>query len=82
MPLPYPDPSEVSERSSLLPVSPSLPLKKANIVDTILSMNMAQPDASWSLCLAPTKKNGRVEPEEELEMREGTGLMRGVASPC
>ena len=33
MPLPYPDPSEASERSSSLQVSPSLPLKKADIVD-------------------------------------------------
>ena len=37
---------------------------------------------SHTLCLAPTKKNGRVEPAEESEMREGTGLMRVGASPC
>ena len=30
----------------------------------------------------PAKKNGGVEPAEELEMREGTGLMREEAFPC
>ena len=30
----------------------------------------------------PAKKNGGVEPAEELEMREGTGLMRAGVSPC
>ena len=64
MPLPYPDPSEASERSSSLPVSLLLLLKKANIVDAVLSMNTDQPNASWSLCLAPTKKNGRAKLEE------------------
>ena len=44
-------------------------------------MNTESPDASWNLCLAPAKKYGRAKPEEELEMREGTGLRRGGASP-
>ena len=35
----------------------------------------------WSLSLALIKKNGRFKLEEELEMREGTGLRRGGASP-
>ena len=30
----------------------------------------------------PAKKNGGVELAEELEMREGIGLMRKVVSPC
>ena len=82
VPLPYPDPSEASERSSLLLVSPLLLPRKTDITDNALSMNMAWPDVLWNLCLAPAKKNGGVEPEEELEMREGIGLRRGVASPC
>ena len=45
-------------------------------------MYMESPTLSWSLCLAPTKKNGRAEPAEELEMREGIGPMREEASPC
>ena len=34
------------------------------------SMYMECPDLSWNLCLAPTKKNSRVDPLEESEMRE------------
>ena len=45
-------------------------------------MYKERPDLSWSLYLAPAKKNGGVELEEGLEMREGTGLRRGGASPC
>ena len=37
---------------------------------------------SWSLCLAPAKKNDEDELVEESEMREGIGLMREEASPC
>ena len=81
-PLPYPDPSETSERSSSLPASLSSLLKKDKITPDALSMNTERPGLSWNLNLAPTKKNGRVEPEEELEMREGIGLMRGAVSPC
>ena len=44
--------------------------------------SMDLPNASWNLSLAPTKKNGGAEPEEELEMREGIGLRKGAASPC
>ena len=40
-----------------------------------------RPNASWSLCLAPAKKYTGAKPEEESEMREGTGLRRGGASP-
>ena len=36
----------------------------------------------FGICLAPTKKNGGVKPEEELEIREGMELMRGAESPC
>ena len=43
-------------------------------------INTKRPSLSWNLYLAPTKKNSGVEPEEELEMREGIGLMRGAAS--
>ena len=82
LPLPNPDPSEASERSSLLPTSLLSPLRKADIVDTVSSMNMEQPDASWNLCLAPAKKNSKAELEEELEMREGMGLKLGAESPC
>ena len=45
-------------------------------------MYMERPSLSWNLYLAPAKKNGGVELEEELEMREGTRLMRGAVSPC
>ena len=41
-----------------------------------------RPDLSWNLCLAPAKKYGGVEPVEESEMREGTGLRREEVSPC
>ena len=81
-PLPYPDPSEATETSSLLPTSLSSPLKKDNIKPDALSMYTERFSLSWNLCLAPVKKNGEVEPAEESEMREGTGLMRGVASLC
>ena len=81
-PLPYPDPSEASEMSSLLPTSLlSLPKKDDN-EPVALSMYTERPDLSWNLCLVPTKKNGGVEPVEESEMREGTGLMMERASPC
>ena len=81
-PLPYPDPSEASEMSSLFPTSLSSPPKKDNNEPVASSMYTERPDLSWSLCLAPAKKNGRVKPAEESEMREGTGLMREEASPC
>ena len=81
-PLPYPDPSEASERSSLPPTSPLSLLKKDDIKPDALSMYMESPDLSWSLCLVPAKKNNGVEPVEESEMREGTGLMMEGASPC
>ena len=58
------------------------PPKKDDIKPNASSIYTERPDLSWSLCLAPAKKNGRVEREEELEMREGTGLRRGGASPC
>ena len=80
VPLPYPDPSEASERFSSLPVSLFSPPKKDDTKPATLSMNMERPDVSWNLCLAPAKYGG-AEPEEELEMREGTGLRRGAASP-
>ena len=81
-PLPCPDPSEASETFSSLPTSLSLPPKKDDIELVASSMNMERPDLSWSLDLAPAKKNGGVEPAEELEMREGIGLMTEGASPC
>ena len=81
-PLPCPDPSEASERSSLPPTSLLLLPKKDNIEPATLSMYMERPNSSWNLCLAPTKKNSRFEPEEEEEMKEGTGLMMGAVSPC
>ena len=81
-PLPYPDPSEASETSSLLPTFLSSPPKKDDIEPDTLSMYTESSNLSWSLCLAPAKKNGGVELEEELEMREGTGLRKGGASPC
>ena len=81
-PLPYPDSSEASETSSLVPTSLSSPPKKDDIEPDASSMYTERPSLSWALCLAPTKKNSRVESVEELEMREGTGLMRGAVSPC
>ena len=81
-PLPYPDPSEASETSSLLPTSLSSPLKKDDNEPNASSMYTERPNLSWNLCLVSAKKNGGVEPAEELEMREGTGLMREEASPC
>ena len=81
-PLPYPDPSEASETSSSLLTSLSSPPKKDDNELDASSMYTERPDLSWNLCLAPTKKNGGVEPAEESEMREGTGLMREGASPC
>ena len=81
-PLPYPDPSEASETSSLLPTSLSSPPKKDNSEPVTSSMYTERPDLSWNLCLAPAKKYGGVEPAEESEMREGTGLRREEASPC
>ena len=81
-PLPYPDPSEASEMSSLLPTSLLSPPKKDNNEPIALSMYMERPNLSWNLCLAPAKKNSRVELAEESEMREETGLMMEGASPC
>ena len=80
-PLPSPDPSEASKRSSSLPASLSSPLKKDNSEPVASSMYTESPDLSWSLCLVPAKKNSGVNPAEESEMREGTGLMREEASP-
>ena len=81
-PLPCPDPSEASERSSSLPASLSSPLKKDDIEPDALLMYTKRPGLSWNLCIAPAKKNGGVKPAEELEMREGIGLMKEEASPC
>ena len=78
-PLPYPDPSEASEMSSSLLASLSSLLKKDDNEPVASSMYTERPNPSWSLCLAPTKKNGGVKPAEESEMREGTGLVRGAA---
>ena len=81
-PLPCPDPSEASETSSSLLTSLlSLPKKDDNELNAS-SMYTERPDPSWNLCLAPAKKYGGVEPAEESEMREGTGLRREEASPC
>ena len=80
-PLLYPDPSEASERSSLLLTSLSLLLKKDNTKPTVLSMYMESPTDVWSLSLAPAKKNGGFKLEEKSEMREGTGLRKGLVSP-
>ena len=81
-PLPYPDPSEASERSSLPPTSLSSPPKKDDIKPGALSMYTESPALSWNLDLAPAKKNGGVELAEELEIREGIGLMTEGVSPC
>ena len=81
-PLPCPDPSEASETSSSLLTSLSSPPKKDDNELVASSMYTERPDLSWNLCLAPTKKYGGVEPAEESEMREGTGLRREEASPC
>ena len=81
-PLPHPDPSEASGTSSSLPTSLSSPPKKDDIEPVASSMYTERPDLSWNLCLAPAKKYGGVEPAEESEMREGTGLRKGEASPC
>ena len=81
-PLPYPDPSEASETSSSLLTSLlSLP-KKDDIEPCASLMYTERPDLSWNLYLALAKKNGGVDPAEELEMRKGIGLMREEASPC
>ena len=81
-PLPYPDPSEASEIPSLLPASLLSPPKKDDTKPNASSMNTERPDFSWNLCLALAKEYGGVNLEEELKMREGTGLRRGGASPC
>ena len=81
-PLPYPDPSEASEMSSSLLTSLLSPPKKDDIEPCASSMYMERPDLSWNLCLAPAKKNSRVDLAEESEMREGIGLMMEEASPC
>ena len=70
-PRPYPDPSEASKKSSSLPASLLSLLKKDDTEPGASSMYTERPDLSWSLCLAPAKKNGGVELEEELEMRGG-----------
>ena len=66
----------------MLPTSLLLPPKKDDNEPVALSMYTERPDLSWNLCLAPAKKYSGVEPAEELEMREGTGLRREEASPC
>ena len=81
-PLPCPDPSEASERSSSLLTSLSSPPKKDDNEPVTSSIYTERPNLSWNLSLAPAKKNGGVEPAEESEMREGTGLRREEASPC
>ena len=81
-PLPYPDPSEASETSSLLPTSLLLPPKKDDNEPDASSMYMERCGLSWDLCLALVKKDGKVKLVEELEMREGKGLMRGAVSLC
>ena len=81
-PLPCPDLSEASEMSSSLPTSLLSPPKKDDNKLVASSMYTERPDLSWNLILAPAKKNGGVEPVEESEMREGTGLMKEEASPC
>ena len=81
-PPPCPDPSEASEMSSSLLTSHLSPPKKDNIKPTASLMYTERPTLSWNLCLVPAKKNGGVKLAEELEMREGTGLMREGASPC
>ena len=50
--------------------------------DDVSLMNTEWPNAFWNRSLAPTKKNGGAEPVEELEMREGIGLMKGAEYPC
>ena len=80
-PLPCLDPSEASEMSSSLLTSLSSPPKKDDIELVASSMYTERPAPSWNLCLAPAKKYGGVEPAEESEMREGTGLRREEASP-
>ena len=81
-PLPCPDPSEASETSSSLLTSLLSLLKKDDNELVASSMYTERPNLSWNLCLAPTKKYGGVEPAEESEIREGTGLRREEASPC
>ena len=81
-PLPFPDPSKASEKSSLLPASLLLLPRKDDIKPDTLLMNMERPGHSWNLCLAPAKKYRGAELEEESEMREEIGLMRGAVSPC
>ena len=81
-PLPSPVPSEASETSSSLLTFLLLLPKKDDIEPVASSMYTERPDLSWNLDLAPTKKTGGVEPVEESEMREGTGLRREGASPC
>ena len=68
-PPPCLDPSEASKRSSLPPASLWSPPKKDNIEPNRLLMYTERPALSWNLCLAPTKKYGRAEPEEESEMK-------------
>ena len=81
-PLSYLDPSEAFEMSSSLLTSLLSPPKKDDNEPVASSMYTERPDLSWNLCLAPANKYGGVEPAEESEMREGTGLRREEASPC
>ena len=67
-PLPCPDPSEASETSSLLLTSLLSPPKKDDIEPVASLMYMERPDLSWTLDLAPAKKNGGVKPVEESKM--------------
>ena len=81
-PLSHPVTSEASEIPSSLPTSLSLLPKKDDTEPNASLMYTERHGLSWNLSLAPTKKNGRDEPEDKLEMREGIGPMRGVVSPC
>ena len=74
-PLLYPDPSEASETSSLLPTSLSSPPKKDDNEPDAWSMYTERPDLSWNLCLAPAKKyGGRVGDEGGDRTKEGRGF--------
>ena len=64
-PLPYPDPSEASGTSSLLPTSLSLPPKKDDIELDASSMYTERPNLSWNLSCAR---------KEEWRSRAGGGV--------
>ena len=57
-------------------------MKKDDIEPDASSMYTERPADLWALSLTPAKMNSRVELAEESEMREGTGLRRGVESLC